>query len=117
MLNILGFLAGFMAAPAAQPLILLAEPAGEGVHLKVVGASAHAMAAEFQLEVTSQTSGGGSSTVQSGSVRLQPRNAVTLAHVTLARVTGGSWTAKLRVKPTLGSPYEIVRRSGDFSNR
>ncbi len=106
--------AGIAAAPAPAdnaPIYLVFEPAGEGIRLQVVGKSDKAFAASYALEVTSQSRGGTNSSTQSGNVRLQPGVPVTLVRLNLGSVQGGNWSAKLRVNPEGGSPYELVRSS------
>ncbi len=82
MFKLLGVLAAMMSSVSGNagqeagpaPIHLVAEPAGDGVRVKVVGASKAAYSASFSLEVTSD----GNRSLHRGSVDLQAGDAVTL---------------------------------------
>lgn len=97
--------AGQEAGPA--PIHLVAEPAGDGVRVRVVGASKAAYSASFSLEVTSD----GNRSLHRGSVDLQAGDAVTLSTVTLGDAAPGRWRAHLKVEPQGGQAYEQTRTS------
>lgn len=101
------------AAPAeAPPIRLVSEEVGEGVRLKVIGASDEAVAASYALEVTGGK--GANRSVQRGTARLRPGDPVTLVTLTLGNADAG-WSALLTVSPEDGTPYE--QTEGSFSER
>lgn len=95
--------------PADAPIRLVVEPQGEGMELRVVGASDRAIEASYALEVESDAAAGGNRTVQRGRARLSPGVPVTLMTLTLGHVAQGRWTARLRVEPAGAVPYEDRR--------
>jgi hypothetical protein len=95
------------AEPPAGPIQLIAEPAAEGLRIRVVGASEAPYSAVFSLEVTS----GGNHSIHRGSANLQGGEAVTLSTVTLGNAQPGGWRAALRVEPQGSQAYEQVRTS------
>ena len=98
--------------PASRPPIyVVAEPDGPGVRIKVIGASDRELEAHYSLEVTSNSGGGNTRSVQSGDVRLLPGVPVTLVTSALGYVGGGKWTARLSVEPRGGAPYEDLKGS------
>jgi len=96
---------------ALAPIHLLAEPSGEGVHIRVVGSADSAFDALYTLEVSSDVARGGNSSVQRGRARLRPGEAVTLISLRLGDVVPGRWEARLLVEPAGGEPYREVRNS------
>ncbi len=97
------------AAPEVQadgPIRLVVESQGEGVQLRVVGASDRAIDASYALEVASDAAAGGNRTTQRGRAQLRPGVPVTL---TLGNVAQGQWMARLRVEPAGTVPYEHIQ--------
>ncbi len=115
MLKLLGALAGMMSSVsgtagqgrAREPIQLVAEPAGEGVRVRVIGSSDAPYAANFDLEVSS----GGNRSTHKGSVTLSGGETVTLSTVTLGNAAPGQWRAHLKVEPQAGQGYEQTRTS------
>ena len=115
MFKLVGVLAAMMASVSGVagaegsrgPIHLVAEPAGEGVRVRVVGASEAPYAATFSLEVVS----GGNRSIHRGSANLQGGEAVTLSTVTLGNAAPGQWRAHLRVEPQGSAAYEENRSS------
>lgn len=113
MFKILGAFAAMMssvgATPAAQtaPIYLVAEPAEEGVRVKVLGASPSHYEAVFSLEVSSN----GNRSLHRGSARLGGGEPVTLSTVTLGGAKAGEWRAHLKVEPVGSGAYEQTRTS------
>jgi hypothetical protein len=95
------------AGPAGGPIHLVAEPAGEGVRVRVVGSSEAPYAATFSLEVSSA----GNRSLHRGSANLQGGEAVTLSTVTLGNAAPGQWRAHLKVEPQGEAGYEEIRNS------
>jgi hypothetical protein len=100
-------LSGGAGEGARGPIHLVAEPAGEGVRVRVVGSSEAPYAAAFSLEVTS----GGNRSLHRGSASLDGGQAVTLSTVTLGNASPGQWRAHLSVVPEGAPAYEEVRDS------
>lgn len=115
MFKLFGVLAAMMSSVSGNvgqeresvPIQLVAEPAGDGVRLRVVGASQAAYFASFALEVTSE----GNRSLHKGSANLQGGDTVTLSTITLGNAAPGRWRAHLRVEPQDGQAYEQVRTS------
>jgi hypothetical protein len=97
------------ALPADAPIRLMVEPQGDGVQLRVVGASDRAIDASYALEVASDAAAGGNRTTQRGRAQLRPGVPVTLMTLTLGNIAQGRWTARLRVEPVGAVPYEDMR--------
>lgn len=95
--------------PVDAPIRLVVEPQGEGVQLRVVGASDRAIEASYALEVASDAAAGGNRTIQRGRAELRPGVQVTLMTLTLGNVAQGQWTARLRVEPAGTVPYEDIQ--------
>jgi uncharacterized protein YfaS (alpha-2-macroglobulin family) len=119
MLNLLGAMAAMMSwTPSGgqddgvlQPINMVVEPIGDGIRVRVVGASGTDYEAVYSLEVTSDVAGGGNRSSHRGSANLRPGDAVTLSSVTLGEVTPGNWRAHLIVEPRGGKAYEQTRTS------
>lgn len=112
MLKLLGAMAALMSGAVAgeqsrEPIMLVAEPADEGVRLKVVGAAQRDLEATFSLEVT----GAGNRSRHNGSASLRAGERVTLSTVTLGNARPGQWQARLAVSLADGKNYEQVRTS------
>ena len=113
MLKIIGAIAAMMTSAAGAepnppgPIYLVAEPAEQGVRVKVLGSPTGSYEAVFSLEVTSN----GNRSVHHGSARLGSGEAVTLSTVTLGDAKPGEWRAHLRVEPRGSSAYEQTRTS------
>ena len=99
--------------PANAPIRLVVEALGDGVQLRVVGASDRAIDASYALEVASDAAAGGNRTTQRGRAQLRPGIQVTLMTLTLGNVAQGQWTARLRVEPAGAVPYEDIRSNSD----
>lgn len=110
---VLAAAAAFGSLPAATdaPIRVLAVPAGAGVQLTVIGASAIDFEGTFTLEAQSAAANGNRSVHRSGA-RLRPGQEVTLLSITLGNAVPGEWQAKLRVEPKAGEPYEQVLPAG-----
>jgi hypothetical protein len=93
------------------PVRLVAEQQDGGIELRVIGESNRAVEAGYALEVTSDAAAGGNRTTQRGRVALTPGVPATLMTLRMSNVGAGQWTARLRVEPVDGTPYEEVRRS------
>lgn len=122
MLGIMGVVAAMLSPltgnsgePASPPVYLLAEPVGEGVRLSVVGSSPSELRVSFILEVNSDTVSGGNKSLHQGGGTLGGGVPITLSTVTLGNVTPGRWSARLRVEPRGGQPYEQTKTSLDPS--
>ena len=105
----LGILVAMTMASApgpASPLHLVADPVDSGVRLRVVGSSAVACDASYELEVVG--SAGGNRSVQRGSARLAPGKQVVVATTTLGNRASSGWSATLRVDGCDGHRYEQV---------
>jgi len=95
-----------------SPIHLVAEPHGDGVHIRVVGSADTAFDGLYTLEVSSDVvEGRGNSSVQRGRARLRPGEVVTLISLRLGDVVPGRWEARLLVEPVGGEPYREVRDS------
>ena len=105
-LAILAAAAPASGAAGAAPIHLVAEKVGEGVRLQVLGAAREPFEGSYALEVTTDAAAGKNRSTQRGTARLQPGVPVTLVTLTLGNVRSGTWSAKLRVEPSGGSPYE-----------
>ncbi|MDQ8757802.1 curli-like amyloid fiber formation chaperone CsgH [Sphingosinicella sp. LHD-64] len=97
----------------SQPIQLVVEPRGDGVQLRVVGDSDHAVEATYTLEVASDAAAGGNRTTQRGRANLQPGTPAALMTLTLGNAARGRWTARLRVEPVGAAAYEEVRSGPD----
>ncbi len=93
--------------PQAAPVRLVSEPSGNGVRLRVVGASAAPYSGRFRLTVASEAGGAGNRSVQSGTANLRPGTEATLVDLTLGRVSDG-WSAVLEVTSSDGGSYKQV---------
>lgn len=98
-------------AAAEAPIRLIAEPAGEGVRISVVGASAREFEGTYTLETRSAQARGNRSVNRSGA-HLRPGREVTLQTIVLGNAVPGEWQARLRVDPKDGEPYEQLLPAG-----
>jgi len=98
-------------APRHPPLYLEAEPRGEGIRLRVVGLSESDFEGQFSLEVRSDRATGGNTTSQRGRASLRGGVQHVFVSIVLGQVIDGNWEARLRVEPSDGEPYEVVRRA------
>jgi hypothetical protein len=95
-------------APSGAPVRLIAESVGTGVRLRVVGNSAAACEARYELAVSGDTIRGGNRSIQRGTARLQAGVPATLATVSLGSVNPKGWEARLSVEPCDGARYVQV---------
>jgi len=94
------------AAPA-HPLRLQVHEAGETLEMSLVGQSARACSARYELEVTGGPRGASNHSVQRGNAAIKPGAAVTIATLRLGNPTGAEWAARLHVIPNSGDAYEL----------
>ena len=92
---------GFLALSMSQPIRLVADQSGDTVRLQLVGESATAVTARYELEATSGT---GNRSVQRGTATLRPGERSVLVSVGLG-TRGAGWSARLKVSQPEGD-YE-----------
>jgi hypothetical protein len=106
-LTVAGAVAAAPAPEGSAPIRLVSEPSGEGIRLRVLGASDKPLEATYLLEASGGPTGTSNKSVQRGTARLPPGVPVTLVTLTLGNTRNGSWSARLYVSPSQGDPYEM----------
>ena len=99
------------SAAMSQPLTLVADAADGIVRLTVKGLSATRCEARYELDVASGASGRTNRSRQSGVARLAPGKTAMVATVTLGKVDGDDWSARLSVSGCGAPPYELLANS------
>ncbi|GAA4768728.1 hypothetical protein GCM10023219_13420 [Stakelama sediminis] len=90
-----------------RPITLLVSQQQDSVELRVVGQSPEAVQAHYTLEVSGGDKSNSNRTVQRGSARLKPDQAVVLMTLKLGAAGGRHWHAVLKVEPEHGKAYEL----------
>jgi hypothetical protein len=98
---------GSGAPTVPAPIYLTTTSVGESIRFQIVGAPTAAYRASFTLEVNSE----GNQSRHHGSAELRPGDQAVLSTVTVGVRAQGKWSARLRVEPVGGEPYEQVAAS------
>ncbi len=100
----------------AQPVRMTIEQVSGAARLLVEGASDRVVEVDYELDVTSRSTGGTNRAHQRGVAKLKPGEPVVLIRLSVSQGPRADWTAKLNVTERGGARYEQSLSSDDVGS-